>query len=90
MDTFDDSSVLQFGLGHAADAIRTEVGVPGLNASQTAEILVSLLLPFGDQVFVRQSLFDGEVVEFLGDGFPLVEEVVEIARALVMDLEDGP
>jgi len=90
VDAFHDSPVLQLGLGHAADAVRAEVGIPGLNASQAAQILVALFLPFGDQVFVRQSLFDREVVELLGDGFPLVEEVVEIAGALMMDLEDGP
>lgn len=45
----DYPSLLQLVLGHPADAVGGEVGVAGLNTSQAAEVLVTLLLPLGDQ-----------------------------------------
>ena len=58
------TDLFQFGLGHSADAVRTEVGVPGLNAPQTAQVLVALLLPLSDQVFVGDLLPQTVLVQF--------------------------
>lgn len=46
--TLDDFSLLELGLGHAAHAVRSKVGVPSLDTLQTAQVLVALLLPLGD------------------------------------------
>ncbi len=64
VDAFDDLPLLQLGLGHPADAVGGEVGVPGLNAAQATEVLVALLLPLGDQVGVRYLVLQAVVVQF--------------------------
>ena len=48
----DDLALLQLVLGHPADAVGGEVGVPRLDAAQAAQVLVALLLPLGYQVGV--------------------------------------
>ena len=53
MDALHDPPLLQLPLGHAADAVGGEVGVPGLDTPQATQILVTLLLPLGYQVPVR-------------------------------------
>ena len=55
MDALHYPPLLQLALGHAADAVGGEVGVPGLDAAQAAQVLVALLLPLGYQVAVCQS-----------------------------------
>ena len=64
MHTLDDLSLLELGLWHPADAVGREVGVPGLDASQAAQVLVALLLPFGDQVAVGDLVLQAVVVQF--------------------------
>ena len=49
VDTLYYPALLQLVLGHPADAVGGEVGVPGLDTPQAAEVLVTLLLPLGDQ-----------------------------------------
>ena len=63
MDALDYPALLQLALGHAADAVGGEVGISGLDAPETAQILIALLLPLGDQVPVRDLLLDAEVVQ---------------------------
>ena len=63
VNTFDDFPLFQFGLGHSADAVGGEVGVPGLDAPETAETLVALFLPLGDQIAVRDLVLDTVFVE---------------------------
>lgn len=82
----DDLALLELGLGHAAHAVRAEVGVPGLDALQAAQVLVALLLPLGDQVRVGDLFVDAKVVQLAADGLALVEQVVDIARLLVVHL----
>jgi hypothetical protein len=42
VDALDNLSLLHLGLGHPADAHRPEVGVPGLDAPEAAEVLIAL------------------------------------------------
>ena len=63
MYTFYDLALLQFRLGHSANAIGCEIGVPGLDAAETTEVFVSLLLPLGDQVAVRDFVLDAVLVK---------------------------
>ena len=90
MDALDDLALLQLRLRHAADAVRREVRVPGLDASEAAEVLVALLLPLGDQVLVGDLVPQAVVVQLTADGLSLVDEVEDVPRPLVVDLEDGP
>lgn len=63
MNTLDDLSFFQLGLGNSTDAVRAEIRVTRLDASQTAKILVSGFLPFGDEIGVGDSLVDAVFVE---------------------------
>ena len=90
MITLDNLSLFQLCLGHTAYAIRTEISIPRLNTLQTAQILVALLLPFGDQILVGDLFVDAKVIKLATDGLALVEQVVNVAGLLVVDLEDGP
>ena len=90
VDAFNGFAFLELGLGHAAHAVGAEVGVARLNAAQTAQVLVALLLPLGDQVGVGDLLAQTVVVELAADRLALVEQIVDVARLLVMHLEDGP
>ena len=42
MDALDDFALFQLALGHAADAARAEIGVARLNATQAAQVLITL------------------------------------------------
>lgn len=55
--------LLQLLLGDPADAVSGEVGVTRLNTAQTAEVLIALLLPLGDQVGVGDLLTQHVVVQ---------------------------
>lgn len=90
MHTLDHFALLQFRLGHSAHTIRAEICVTRLNAPQTAQVLVAGLFPLGDEIGVGDLLVDAVVVEFARDGLALVEQVVDVARLLVVYLEDGP
>ena len=95
MDTLDYPALLQLVLGHPADAVGGEVGVPGLDTPQAAEVLVALLLPLGDQgrvgdfllgksrlsrLNMKSSHLDTVVVELPGDGFTTVEQVENVSK----------
>ena len=49
-----------------------------------------MLLPLGDQGGVGDAILDAVVVQLAGDGLALVEEVEDVPRSLVVDLEDRP
>lgn len=56
MYTFYYPALLQFALRYSADAIRPEIRVPRLDATQATQILIADLLPFGYQILVRDIL----------------------------------
>lgn len=90
MDTLDDAALFQLRLGHPADAVSPKVGVPRLDAPQAAQVLVAGLFPLGDQIPVGDLLLQAVLVQLAADCFPPVEQIVNVARLLVVDLEDGP
>lgn len=53
-------------------------------------MLVSLLLPLCDQVGVAVVVFEQPLVQLLADGLLLVVKLVDVAGALMRDLEDRP
>jgi len=61
----------------------------GLYASQAAQLFISLLLPFGNEHRIRVFVLYEPIVELFGDGWGGVE-FPDIARALVVNLEDRP
>lgn len=75
--------LLELLLWHSADAGRVEVRLLGLDAAQAAQLLVSLLLPLGDQVGVRVSVLEQPVIELFRDRFLLIVEIVDVAGACV-------
>lgn len=77
-------------LGNTADARRSEVRLLRLDTPRATQLLITLLLPLGDQHGVGIAVFEQIVVKLLADGFFRVVEVVDVSRTLVGDLEDGP
>ena len=51
---------------------------------------MTYLFPLGDQLAVGVALFQQKLVQLLADRVPLVVNVVDVARALVVKLEDWP
>lgn len=90
MNALNNTALLQFRFRHAANAVRTEIGVARLNATQTAQILVARLLPFGNQIRVGDLLAYAVLVQFATDGLTPIEQIVDVPGLLVMDFEDGP
>ena len=78
VDALHDPPLLQLVLGHPADAVGGEVGVPRLDAPQAAQVLVTLLLPLRDEVRVGDLLLDAVVVELPGDGLAPVVQVEQV------------
>lgn len=90
MSALNDSAHFQLAFGDSADAVGPKVGVPSLDAAQAAEVLIALLLPLGNQVFVSIALLDAVLIELSADCFPLIEEIKDVTCFLVVDPEDGP
>ena len=90
MHTLDNSSLFQFRFWHTTNAVGAEIGVPGLDAPQTAQILVALLLPLGDQICVGDLLVGAIIVKFLRDRLTFVVQIVNVSRLLVMQFKYGP
>lgn len=67
-----------------------KVGLLCLYAPQATKFLVPLLLPLGDQVGVGVAVLEEPIVELFADGLALVVQVVDVPRAGVGYLEDGP
>lgn len=53
-------------------------------------LLVSLLLPLGNEHGIGVAVLEQPVVQLLANGLFLVVQLVDVAAALVGDLEDGP
>ncbi len=70
---------LQRRLGHPTDTGTAEVGLLGLDALDTAQLLVALLLPLGDQRRVGVVVLEQVVVQRLRDGGARVVQVVDVA-----------
>lgn len=90
MGAFNDPSDFQLALGDSADAVGSKVGVSGLDATQAAQVLVALLLPLGNQVLVCVAFLYTVVIQLSADGFPFVEEVVDVSTPLMMQSENWP
>lgn len=90
MGAFNDPSDFQLALGDSADAVGSEVGVSCLDATQAAQVLVALLLPLGNQVLVCIALLYTVLIQLSADGFPFVEEVVDVSTPLMMQPENWP
>ena len=90
MNAFDHLTSLQLRLGDSADAVGAEVGVASLNTPQATQVLVALLLPFGDEILVGDRLVDAVIVQLATDGFAAVIQVVDVARFLIVDFEHRP
>ena len=63
-DIFRMSHLFQFSLRHSADAVGGKVCISGLYATQTAEILIPLLLPLSNQICICDSFFQTVVIQF--------------------------
>ena len=90
MRALDDPAHFQLAFGDPADAVCPKIGVSSLNAPQAAQVLIPLLFPFCNQVFICIAFFNTVLIQFSAYGFLLVEEVKDVAGLLVMDPEDGP
>lgn len=89
-NTLDLFGILHIRSRYSADACAVEVGLLRLDASKAAKLLVALLLPLGDQHRVRISVLQQPIVQLLADGLLLVVQLVDVAAALVSDLEYLP
>lgn len=54
----------QFTFRYSADTVCAKVCVPGLNTSETAEVLISLLLPLGYQILVGNVFLQAVFIQF--------------------------
>lgn len=64
MDAFYNTSLFQFSFGDPTNTIRSEIGVSSLDAPQTTQILVPLLLPFGYQVSISDIFHQTIIIQF--------------------------
>jgi len=87
---FNDPSNFQLAFGDPADAVGSKVGVTRLDATQTAQILVALLLPLGNQILICVAFFYTVLIKLSADGFSFVEEVVDVSTALMMQPKNWP
>lgn len=90
MHALDNLALLQLRFGHTTDAVGAEVRVTRLNAPQAAEILISRFLPLCNQISVSNFLLQTILVELARDDLPAEVHVVDVARLLMVNLEDGP
>jgi hypothetical protein len=60
------------------------------SVASSTYLLVALLLPLGNQHRIRVPVLEQPLVQLPADGLLLVVQVVDVARALVRDLENGP
>lgn len=80
----------QFALGDSADAVGSKVGVSCLDTAQTAQVLVALFLPLGNQVLVCIALLYAVVIQLSADSLPFVEKVEDVSAPLMMKPENWP
>lgn len=90
VDTLDDATLFDLALRHAANAVGALVRVARLDTPQTTEALVALLPPLGNQRAVSDAFVETVLVQLTADGLALVEQVIDVARALMVDSKNGP
>ena len=54
----------QLAFGDPADAVCPKIGVSSLNAPQAAQVLIPLLFPFCNQVFICIAFFNTVLIQF--------------------------
>lgn len=82
--------VIQVCLGHTTDAAGPELTVTLLDALEAAELLVARFLPLGDELGIAEALCNQILIQLAADDFPLVEELEDVARPLVVQAVNGP
>ncbi len=87
--TLQQLITLEAGLRHSANAHAAEIRAI-LNAENTAELLVAVLLPLRDQIRVSEFLPQQEIVQLPRNFLFYVIQIVNEARALVIDHEYFP
>lgn len=90
MDALHNLSLLQLCFGDSADTICAEIRVSRLDAAQAAQILIARFLPFGDKVGIGYSFFQAILVQLSRNDFAAHKHIIDVARFLMMDFEDGP
>lgn len=90
MNALHNLSLLQLCLGNSANAVRAEIGVSRLDATQAAQVLVAGFLPLGDEIGISDAFFQAILVQLSRDDFAAHKHIVNVAGFLVMDFEDGP
>lgn len=88
--TLHDATLFQLRFRYATYTICAEIGIARLDATQAAKILIAGLLPLGYQVTIGNLLFEAIVIELATYGFPAIEQVVDVACLLVVNLENWP
>jgi len=53
-------------------------------------LLISLLLPFRNQIPIRIPILQQPLIQLLRNSLLLIIQVVDVAATLMRDLEDGP
>lgn len=76
----------QFAFGDPADAVGSEVGVTRLDTAQAAEVLVTLLLPLCNQVFVSVSFLDAVLIELCRGADTIMSSSREVLEDSLMGI----
>jgi len=76
--TLDRLLLTQPRLRHATYTCCIEVILLCLDTSQTTQLLISLFLPFRDQICIGVAVLEEPVVECFRDGFFVIVEVVDV------------
>lgn len=64
---------------YTANACAVEVRLLRLNATEAAKLLITLLLPFGDQIRICVAVLEKPIVKLLADGFLFIVEIVDVS-----------
>lgn len=83
-------TILHLLLRHATNTRRIEIRLLRLNAPQTTKLLIPLLLPLCNEIRIRIAVLQQPVVQSLRYRGARIVEVVDVAGALMCDLEDWP
>lgn len=86
----DDPPNFQLALRDSADAVGSKIGISRLDAAQAAQVFVALFFPLRNQVLVCVSFLYTVLVQLSADGFPFVEEIVDVSTPLMMQPENRP
>lgn len=64
----DDHPHIQLAFKDLANEVISEVGIPSLNTSETAQVLITLSFPFGNQPFICIAFLNVSFIQFLAYG----------------------